>query len=139
MKIYLAARYSRRVELLAYRDALEALGHTITSRWLHGDHQVDDKGLSLEAHATERERFATEDFNDVMSAKLLVAFTEIPRTSNSRGGRHVELGIALGAGLETVVIGPRENVFCCLPCVRVYDAFAGFMSELAAKEPNHAR
>ena len=39
MKIYLAARYSRREELCGYRSELEAIGHTVTSRWLNGKPQ----------------------------------------------------------------------------------------------------
>lgn len=112
--VYLAARYSRREELCRYRADLEALGFTVTSRWLNGNHQVDEKGLSEEAGRADRERFAREDFDDVKAADLVVAFTEEPRQTNSRGGRHVELGIAIGLGTPVLVVGPRENVFCCL-------------------------
>ncbi len=34
MKIYLAARYSRRLELLTYREQLVGMGHEVTSSWL---------------------------------------------------------------------------------------------------------
>lgn len=130
MRIYLAARYSRREELCSYRDTLEKEGHIVTSRWLNGNHQIDDAGLSLEAKQEERQRFATEDFADVMMAEMVVAFTEIPRSSNSRGGRHVEFGIALGAMRRVAIVGPRENVFCCLEDVKVYDVFGQFMEAL---------
>lgn len=118
-KVYLAARYSRREELCGYRDKLSAAGYEVTSRWLNGDHQVDDKGLSAEADPTDRERFAREDYEDVVAADTLIAFTEAQRSSNSRGGRHVELGIALGRGMRVYIVGPRENVFCCLSQVDV--------------------
>lgn len=123
MKIYLAARYSRREELCGYRSQLEAIGHKVTSRWLNGNHQIDDAGLSVEAKREERERFAREDFFDVLSADMLIAFTEPARSTNSRGGRHVELGIALGAMKRVCIVGPRENVFCCLPEIAVFDNF----------------
>ena len=123
MKFYLAARYSRRAELVAYRERLQTLGHSVTSRWLNGDHQVDDRGLSLEAKKSERERFATEDFTDVLDAEVLIAFTEEPRSSNSRGGRHVEYGVALGTGMVVYVVGPRENVFHCLPFIQAFETF----------------
>lgn len=112
--VYLAARYSRREELCGYRSDLEALGFTVTSRWLNGNHQVDEQGLSTEAGRAERERFAREDYEDVRAADLVIAFTEQPRQTNSRGGRHVELGIAIGLGTPILIVGPRENVFCCL-------------------------
>jgi len=133
VRIYLAARYSRREELCGYRSQLEALGHTVTSRWLNGNHQIDDKGLSVEAAQNERERFATEDFTDVLSAHVLIAFTEQPRSSNSRGGRHVELGIALGSRrMAVIVVGPRENVFCCLPSIFVCDRFEECLSVIGS-------
>lgn len=126
-RIYLAARYSRRAELCTYRDILEKKGFTVTSRWLDGNHQIDDAGLSLEAKAAERTRFAQEDWDDLMSADWCISFTETPRSSNSRGGRHVEYGAALAKGMSCTVIGPRENVFHCLPSVVVFpnwDEFA---------------
>lgn len=125
MKIYLAARYSRREEMCNYARELKAAGHTIVSRWIQGNHQVDAAGLSNEAPGGERERLAIEDRDDLLSADLLIAFTEEPRKSNSRGGRHVEFGIALGRNITTVVVGPRENVFCCLPEVQWYRTWYG--------------
>jgi hypothetical protein len=38
MKIYLAARYSRRPEMCRYAQQLENLGYEVTSRWLNGTH-----------------------------------------------------------------------------------------------------
>lgn len=126
--IYLAARYSRREELLGYKADLEAMGHTITSRWLAGSHQIDDAGLSAEGTREERERFATEDWEDVRAAEWCIAFTERPRVSNSRGGRHVELGAALAWGKRVIVVGPAENVFCCLTQVERHDTWEGFLT-----------
>jgi len=134
MKIYLAARYSRRIELCRYRFQLHTLGHQVTSRWLDGAHQIGDAGQPIgdagealvegDAGAADvqsailRERFATEDVLDVQAADLLIAFTEPPRSGASRGGRHVELGLALGQKRTVWVVGPRENIFCWLPQVR---------------------
>lgn len=123
MKIYLAARYSRHTELQKYANRLTSKGHEITSRWIWGNHQIDDHGLSIEAKKSERQRFATEDFEDLMSADLIINFTEAPRSTNSRGGRHVEFGIALGSDKLCIVVGPRENVFHCLNKVAVVDTF----------------
>lgn len=117
MKFYLAARYSRRLELVEHREFIEAKGGEVTSRWLHGNHQIADGD---EASDTAARTFATEDVDDVLAADYLIAFTEEPRATNSRGGRHVELGLALGAGKRVIVVGPRENVFTWLPSVRHY-------------------
>ena len=121
MKIYLAARYSRHNELQTYAKNLMMQGHDVTSRWIWGNHQIDDKGLSAEAQRSERNRFAQEDFDDLMKADIVISFTEIPRSSNSRGGRHVEFGIALATNKQCIVVGPRENIFHCLPGVKVVE------------------
>ena len=123
MKIYLAARYSRRKELCEYRTELEKDGHEITGRWLNGHHQVPDEGLPAEANAELREAFAKEDWSDLMAAECCIAFTEPQHSVNSRGGRHVEFGAALASGHRCIVVGPRENVFHCLPFVSVFDSF----------------
>lgn len=113
-KIYLAARYSRFQEMQGYRTQLEARGYEVTSRWINGDHQVDNDALA-EARNAERIRFATEDRADLMAASVVIAFTEEPRKTTTRGGRHVEAGIALATGKRLIVNGWRENVFYCLP------------------------
>ena len=41
----------------------------------------------------------------------------------TRGGRHVEWGIALALGLELYVVGPRENLFYLGEEVSQYDSF----------------
>jgi hypothetical protein len=137
---YLAARYGRRLELVGYRAQLEALGHKAPARWLDGNHQLDDRGYPIgdtgerivergpDASAVAakcRVKFAADDYDDVLAADVLIAFTEEPRSTNSRGGRHVELGIALGRRMPIVVVGPRENVFCWLPAVTHFRTWAG--------------
>ena len=119
-KVYLAARYSRREELCGYRTDLEKLCFEVTSRWLDGNHQIDDAGLSEEGSAAERERFALEDWEDLKAAEICISFTEPPRSFASRGGRHVEFGAALAWGMVVFVVGPAENVFHCLKQVKVF-------------------
>lgn len=151
MIVYLAARYSRRLELCDYRAQLAAYGITVNARWLNGSHQLDnagtpigDRGEHLVEHGDEagaallRGKFAIDDRDDVLAADMLIAFTEAPRTSNSRGGRHVELGIALGAGIPITVIGPRENVFCWLPEVGHYEDWPKFLAGLTQPQPGRA-
>lgn len=142
MKVYLAARYSRREELCGVRSLIEQMGHSVTSRWLNGGHQIDDQGAPL---TEEREKqfedgdpranalrvhFAQEDFIDVNTAEVLIAFTELPRVSASRGGRHVELGLALAWSKTVIVCGPRENVFCWLPDVIHVESAVDALGEL---------
>lgn len=137
MKVYLAARYTRRAELAAYADRLREFGIDVTSRWLDGDHQIADDVMGTIAGDTAGRRFAEEDYADLLCADALIAFSEPPRSSNSRGGRHVELGIALGRGIPVAVVGPHENVFHYLPQVARFDHVAHAVSwalELRAAE-----
>jgi len=148
-RVYLAARYSRRAELCGYRTDLAACGITVTSRWLNGSHQLDNSGIPITDDGERRfeagdpavdhlrAHFAAEDFIDVLAADTVLAFTEPPRASASRGGRHVELGIALATGKHVVVIGPRENVFCWLPQVEHHDTWHDYATRagLPARTP----
>jgi hypothetical protein len=140
---YLASRYGRRLELADYAEQLRKLGHQVTSRWLEGQHQADELEVAAagEVHQVPEiaRRFAEEDVEDVTFADVVVAFSEPPRSSASRGGRHVEFGMALGwvlAGYrsldggrrQVVVIGQRENVFHCLREVAVFPDWASFVA-----------
>lgn len=122
MKIYLAARYSRCKELQKYRDQLQSLGHTVVSRWIDGGHEITKEGSTV-ADYQERIRFAQEDKADLESSDCVISFTEEPRKTNIRGGRHVEFGMALALNKRVLVIGHRENVFHCLPQVEFFDTW----------------
>lgn len=140
MKIYLASRYSRREELVKYRTELQNLGLDVQARWLDGKHQlandgtpIGDKGEKLVEgvddgstnvqNAQLRSKFAQDDWEDVSSADLVINFTEAPRSSANRGGRHVEFGIALARNARVIVVGHRENIFHWLPCVEFVQTF----------------
>lgn len=130
MKFYIAARFSRRPEANALAHKLQALGHTITSRWVKPDcDHVMPTGLSQQAADKERKRFAEEDFEDVRACDALVSLQEEPR-NNSRGGRHVELGMALALGKLVGCIGPRETVFHHLPQVAHFDTEEEFLADV---------
>lgn len=146
MKIYLAARYSRRVELCGYRKQIIDIGHTVTSRWLNGEHQISDSGKpigetgellvegddesSSHCAAALRSKFQNEDFIDVITSELCISFTEKPRSGHSRGGRHVEFGIALGRMLRCWVIGHRENIFHWNEDVRFFETWEESLEKL---------
>jgi len=145
MRIYLAARYTRRLELCGHADELRTMGHIIDARWLLGAHQLDDTGAPIgedgvalfesgspQAPDQLRQKFATDDLDDVLAAEHLIAFTEQPRSSNSRGGRHVELGLALGARIPVTVVGPRENLFTWLPEVEHFNTWPECRTRFAA-------
>lgn len=142
MIVYLAARYSRREEMCGYRSGLQRAGIEVSGRWLDGAHQIGNDGkpigeegeAAVELGESIAAHFAEEDIADLNAAQVVVCFTEMPRVSNSRGGRHFEMGFAYAAGKRVIVVGPRENVFCWLPDVVHFDwwdqAF-GYMLGLA--------
>lgn len=123
MKFYIAARFSRRPEAHALAKQLNELGHTCTATWITDDSHVTGSDMDCALH----------DCRDVMACDTLIALTEVPR-GNSRGGRHVEFGMALAANKECVVIGPRETVFHYLPNVKHFPTVAAFMDD-ALNEP----
>lgn len=129
MRLYLAARYGRREELAEYAGLLRRHGHVVTSRWLDGDHQSLDTNLLHPANHDIAGKFLREDLEDLLSADTIVAFTE-PPNGPSRGGRHVEFGVALARGLRLFVVGPRENLFYLAPGVRQYNSFDELQTEL---------
>ncbi len=151
MRIYLAARYSRRAELCGYRHELELIGHTVQAVWLDGKHQISDTGTPIgdageslvedddgSTHvraAALRSKFAKDDFRDVLSCDLLISFTEPPRSDGgrSRGGRHVEFGIALGMMKRVWVVGYRENIFHWLEDVRFFETWEKALEQLAGE------
>ena len=142
MKIYLAARYTRRVEIAGYRTELVANGHTVNARWLDGAHQLSDGGVPIgdagealvesdsPSAASLRVRFALDDWEDVNSAELVISFTEPPRSKANRGGRHVEFGIALANKVRVAVVGYRENIFHWLPQVEFFASWEQMLKAL---------
>ncbi len=122
MKIYLAARYERMIELRTYRDDLEKMGHVVTSCWLSGVH---DKLDPLDA--------ARNDCRDVVSSDCVISFTEIPESAFGRGGRHVEFGVALARGKRAIVVGHRENVFHHLPEAEFYPTWGEARAAIGAE------
>ena len=105
------------------------MGYIVDARWLKGEHQIHDGALAVES-ATETmppegRAFAEDDVEDLRRSDVLLSFSEAPRSGKSRGGRHVEFGMALAFSMtrwppmRLIVVGPRENIFHCLPQVEV--------------------
>lgn len=114
MHIYLMARYSRHLEMQAVAYALMDVGHQITSRWIWGAHQASDAAIATRELGDFERQLAHEDWMDLKAAECCIGFSEPLRTP-SRGGRHVELGLALAWGKRIIVVGGAEHVFHALP------------------------
>jgi len=109
LKIYLAAKFEQKRKMRGIRAFLQNDGHEITSRWIDVEHEEDAAHTVTDANRVE---YAKMDVYDVLKADVLVAFSG-PRSEPAiGGGRHVEFGIALQAGKQIIVVGPKgEHIF----------------------------
>jgi len=138
--IYVAGRYDRREELAGYAQQLRDMDYIVSCRWLGGDHQLHEGAHEVEV-ANHPEAgvsmlaasFARDDYDDLKKADTIILFSERPEAYAKRGGRHVEFGMAIAWGKSLIVIGPRENVFHCLPQVRRYDTWLEFINRMEVK------
>lgn len=123
--IYLSARFARRDELRGYRDELVAAGFVVTSSWLDSTEAIDHvtgravaPDGSHPEHTPRASEMAVADIADVRASRVFIAFTDEPGVVGAgRGGRHVELGLALAVEQDIFVVGPREHVFHWHPLV----------------------
>jgi hypothetical protein len=129
MRLYLAARYSRRLELCAYRAEAELLGHQVTSRWLDGlDSDLEATGEPLPLVTAQFHAY--RDMEDIGLCEAFIAFNEPYGTPVRRGGRFVEYGYALACGKTLYCVGGAENIFYTLPGVRRYATWATCLEAL---------
>lgn len=136
-RIYLASHYTERHALLIYARLLEADGHRIVSSWIDGHHErpgrmVDD-GRKYSAPDDEIRTWALEDWSDVLSADVLILFTD---NRPGRGGKDVEFGAALALDKRCIIIGPRSNLFHYLHRVEHYIGWAEFVAAAPLTQPD---
>ena len=119
MKLYIASRFQRRAEMVEYQQRLRALGHSVECRWLTDpDHRIEVDKFD-ENLASFNAFLAWHDLHDLQAADTLVFFAP----GGTRGGCHVEFGMALASGKRLIWIGPRGHVFSWLPQVERFDTF----------------
>lgn len=135
VRVYLAARYSRQAELRGYAAQLRERGYHVTSSWLDIDEGADPVARANENRKTcevpETARaYARQDRDDIETSDLLILFAEPAGSYGSRGGRLVELGMAIGLQLEVHVVGRAETVFHRLPEVRLHGSWEACLEAL---------
>jgi nucleoside 2-deoxyribosyltransferase len=108
MKVYLAAPYPEKEMMNMYAAQLRREGITVTSRWLEEPH-APTTGMG-DLTPDQHLEYALQDIQDVRAADILVFFTD-PTKTLTRGGRHVEFGIAVERGIPIYVVGGFENIF----------------------------
>jgi nucleoside 2-deoxyribosyltransferase len=125
MNIYLAAPWKRKLDAQLAADALEAAGHTITSRWLDYYGDTDDP----EELAAE----AINDIEDIDAADVFVLLNLEPSE-----GKAVETGLALAEGLQILGVGQPSNVFHHLPEIQWVSTLAEAIDVLAGRTDDAA-
>lgn len=102
-----------------HRETILSRGHRVTSRWL----DVDPSTMASVG--------ARVDLEDIRASQVLIAFTEEASVGYTTGGRHVELGYAIALGLQICLVGRRENVFCHLPGIEVFESLESAVASMA--------
>lgn len=98
LKVYIAAPYPWRENAVRLMQAVESAGLEVTSTWLR-------------ALDVENDAHARLDLADVARADVLVAVNPPDFEKAGTGGRHVELGYALGLHKRIVLVGNQSNIF----------------------------
>lgn len=127
MNIYIACPYPERHYALVVRKFCLGRGWQVCARWLDPSHD------GLPAFQTpELQRIdALEDMQDIASCDVMLVLSPLGYAERGTGGRHVELGIAIGLGKRIVLLGDPTNVFHRLPSIVVIPDHAP-ASELTA-------
>lgn len=129
VKLYLAASFRAQHRMLEFAEYLAGRGYEVTSRWIY---QKEGEALELHSikdHPDELVPFAIRDMQDIDAADVVVVFSWVDSTT---GGFHTEFGYALGKVKPLVVVGPRLNVFHCLPQVKQVDSIVDLVKALEA-------
>jgi len=124
-KVYIAAMYSRMIDMRIIATYLSDQGYTVTSRWLKEDPTNDNFTKKEDAFW----RYTAEkDIQDINESDVFLLFTEPPTFPHVRGGRHVETGYALGIGMPVCIVGPKENIFHYIPEVVQFNSVHEFVA-----------
>jgi len=99
MKIYIAARYNKRYELLDFAKSIADLGHTLTCDWLF---EGEEGKTIVEA--------AVMDTRQVEECDCLIFIGEAQGSKNTGGGRWFEMGVAWACGHRVIALLSSEIV-----------------------------
>jgi hypothetical protein len=135
LKFYIAGWFGAKDRLKIVRDAIHEAGiGKVVGTWL--DEEVAapaDPSLAVgygSPLTPEQARtYALRDIVEIEEADVLIIDTI---DVNPRGGREVEFGLALRAGLALWVVGPQRNVFHYL-AHRVYPTWEELIVALAKR------
>lgn len=112
--VYLAGPYAARDLINGYATELRSMLIDVTSSWLSDTIAIAPGTLGAAADLTDDQarQHADTDLTEVANSDVLILITEsVAGVPGTTGGRHVQTGIALGCGLEVVIVGEPENIF----------------------------
>src|SRR6187402_1599940 len=92
--VYIAARYSRKLEIKGLASLIRKAGITVVSTW-HDKPDFPFPESAIEEHATEFSAESIADLNELGTANTLIFMSEDPNVGIPRAGRHVEYGYFL--------------------------------------------
>lgn len=128
--IYLSASMTRRAEINGYARELTALGDRVMSTWHNGDEATNDDTLT----DAECWTIANRDMIELDRSDHLILFGDPVGEYAGRGGKWVEMGIALALEATVTIIGHRENVFARMPGIGHYPTFADYLAKRKADQ-----
>lgn len=108
MRIYIASFFNTKERLIPIRRQIEQMGHQVVARWLDESPNPTATSNLVEYSPEFLRRCALRDLVDIKQANQFILDTI---DESPRGGREVELGIALVQGLPLWLVGPTRNVF----------------------------
>ena len=131
--IYIASKFHSRYRLRPIKKQLQALGFTVTSKWMDPDFNIDPStdvdslGANLEASKAEAE----SDSIEIEHSDIFIIDTQ---DISESGGREVELGMAMRDGCHLFRVGPIRNAFHAM--VDGYAAWEVLIPHLTKEFPN---
>lgn len=103
--VYIAGRSEDQAVAQTLRERLATRGIGCTSTWLNG-------------FIADPRKAALICLTDIARADAVVLVNDEKVHRTGTGGRHTEVGIAIGTGKPVVLVGKQENVFHHLALVR---------------------
>lgn len=116
MKAYVAAHYSRKMEVIQVVRDLEDMNITVVSTWHKELHKPSTSMKDVSDSFCRRT--AKRDIKELQSADTFILLSVDPDFKFSRGGHCVEEGWAQALKLRFLLVGPKQNVFCYLPGIK---------------------
>jgi len=127
-RYFLSGCFQQHQQIQSYAEQLEQAirGARVVSTWHSQPDIAAEDALTpaeLTLHPDQGQGYAAQDLEELDQAQVLVLFSGF----GGQGGRHVEYGYALAKGKRLVLVGPRDNVFSCLPQAEWFPSFTAWL------------